>query len=389
MAIAGREVFVLDAARTPVGRAHPEKGAYRDVHPAALLGRVYTGLLERTGVESALVDRAIVGCVYQIAEQSGGITRFAWLQEGLAESTGAATVDVRCGSGQHAVNLAATEIASGAAELILAGGVEHMGRVGFRVNEAAQETWGRAQTPELLERFDLVPQGISAELIARRWGVSRAEMDEFSLRSHRLAAAAARSGAFAREILPVETPAGIQASDQGIRADTSLEALAELRPAFIEDGTVTAGNSSQISDGAAGVLLGTGAAAARVGLRPRARIVDQVLLGVDPVTMLTGPIPATTRILERNRLTIADLDLIEINEAFASVVLAWERELAPEMARVNVRGGAIAVGHPLGSTGARLVTSLVHQLEDLDGTLGLVTMCCAGGIGIATLVERV
>ena len=389
MSSLGRDALIVEAVRTPVGRGHPEKGVYRDVHPAHLLGRVYTEVLGRAGLGSEHVDNAIAGCVYQIAEQSSGITRLAWLQEGLAETTGATTVDVRCGSGQQAVNLAASRIGIGADEIVVAGGVEHMGRVGFPVQGSSQEQWGQAFTPELLERYELVPQGESAELIADRWGISREEMDELALRSHRLAAEAAESGAFDREIVAVDTPQGTVEADQGIRPETTLEALAGLRPAFREDGRVTAGNSSQISDGAAALLLASPAAAERHGLTPRARVVDQVVLGVDPVTMLTGPIPATAKVLARNGLALADLDLIEINEAFASVVLAWHREHPADMDRVNVRGGSIAIGHPLGSTGARLITSLLHELEDTDGELGLVTMCCGGGLGTATLIQRV
>jgi acetyl-CoA acyltransferase len=384
-----RDALIVEAVRTPVGRGHPEKGAYRDIHPADLLGRCYSALLERAGVESAEVDNVIAGCAYQIAEQSAGIARTAWLQQGLAESTGATTVDIRCGSGQQAVHFAALRIAAGVDELVVAGGVEHMGRVGFPVQEGAQAEWGRAFTPELLERHNLVPQGIGAEMIAERWGVERAEMDELALRSHRLAHAATTEGRFTREIVPIAVNAHVQADDQGIRSDTTLEQLGALRPAFKDDGRITAGNSSQVSDGAAALLLASAEKAYALGLRPRARIVDQVVLGVDPVTMLTGPIPATERILERNGLTIGDLDLIEINEAFASVVLAWAREHEPDMERVNPRGGAIALGHPLGSTGARLLTTLLHALEDSDGELGLVTMCCGGGLGTATLIQRV
>ena len=383
------DVFVLEAVRTPVGRAHREKGILRDVHPADLLGRCFEGLLGRADVDSAEVDNVVAGCAYQIAEQSGGVTRSAWLGKGLAESAGATTVDIRCGSGQQAVHFGALRIAAGVDELAVAGGVEHMGRVGFPVQEGAQKEWGRAFTDELLERYDLVPQGIGAEMIAERWGIGREEMDALALRSHRLADEATVGGAFEREILPVEADGELHRHDQGIRPDTSLEALASLKPAFKEDGTITAGNASQVSDGAAALLLGTRAKAQALGVAPRARIVDQVVLGVDPVTMLTGPIPATEKILRRNKLAIGDIDLIEINEAFAAVVLAWEREHRPDMERVNTRGGAIAIGHPLGSTGARLLTTLVHALEDGDKELGLVTMCCGGGLGTATLVQRV
>jgi acetyl-CoA acetyltransferase family protein len=384
-----REVVIVEAVRTPVGRGHPEKGAFKDIHPADLLGQCFAGLLDRAGVDSAEVDNVIGGCAYQIAEQSGGITRSAWLQKGLAETAGATTVDIRCGSGQQAVHFGALRIAAGVDDLVVAGGVEHMGRVGFPVQEGAQAQWGRAFAPELLERYDLVPQGIGAEMIADRWEVTRAEMDEFALRSHQRAEAATREGRFAREILPVQVNSHTVSADQGIRPDTTLERLRELKPAFKPDGKITAGNSSQVSDGAAAVLMASRAKADALGLTPRARVVDQVVLGVDPVTMLTGPIPATEKILARNSLAMTDVDLVEINEAFASVVLAWAREHAPDMDRVNTRGGAIALGHPLGSTGARLITTLLHALEDDDRELGLVTMCCGGGLGTATLIQRI
>jgi len=381
------DALILGAVRTPVGRGHPEKGALREIHPADLLGRTFEGLLERTGVESAEVDNVIAGCVYQSGEQAQGISRNAWLQKGLAETTGATTIDIRCGSGQQAVNFAALKVAGGVDDLVVAAGVEHMGRVGFRVNEGAQKEWGSGFTPELLERYDLVPQGEGAEMIADRYRLTREEMDEFALTSHRRAAAATESGAFDREMLPIETPDGTMDADQGVRPDTDLDQLSSLRTVFREDGRVTAGNSSQVSDGAAALLIGSAEKARELGVRPRARIVDQVVLGVDPITMLTGPIPATRKILDRNRLRMEDIDAIEINEAFASVVLAWQREYGPDMERVNPRGGAIAVGHPLGSTGARLMTTLLHELEDTGGRLGLVTMCCGGGLGTATLIE--
>ena len=375
--------------RTPVGRGHAEKGYYRETHAADLLGRCFEAVLERTGVDANQVDNVIAGCVFQIAEQSSGITRGAWLQKGLPEATGATTVDTRCGSGQQAVNYAALKIAASVDDLVVAGGVEHMGHVGFPVNEAAQKNWGRAFSDELLARYDLVPQGEGAERIAERWDISRREMDELALRSHRLADAATEAGGFAREVLPFRTASETYVRDQGIRADTSLEQLEQLRPAFRRDGRVTAGNSSQISDGAAALLLGSAEKAGELGLRPRAKVVDQVTIGVDPVTILTGPIPATEKILRRNGMTIDDIDIVEINEAFAPVVIAWAREQKPDMDRVNPRGGAMALGHPLGATGARLTTSLLHELEDADKELGLVTMCCGGGIGTATLIQRV
>jgi acetyl-CoA acetyltransferase family protein len=385
----GREAYVVEAVRTPVGRGDREKGSLGEVHPADLLGRVFVELLERAGVDPAAVDNVIAGCVYQVAEQSAGITRNAWLAKGLPETAGATTVDIRCGSGQQAVHFGALRIAAGVDEVVVAGGVEHMGRVGFPVNEAAQQQWGSGFTPELLERYDLVPQGEAAELIADRWGISRAEMDDVALRSQQRAHAATEEGLFAREMLPVAVNGSTIDRDQGIRPGTTAEALAGLRAVFREDGRVTAGNSSQISDGAAALLLTSGDAARAHGLTPRARIVDQVVLGVDPVTMLTGPLPATERILARNGMTLADVDLVEINEAFASVVIAWAREHDADLDRVNVRGGAIALGHPLGATGARLLTTLLHALEDEDKELGLVTMCCGGGLGTATLVQRV
>jgi acetyl-CoA acyltransferase len=381
--------YIVDAVRTPVGRGHSEKGIYKDIHPADLLGRTYEGLISRAGIDPREVDNVIVGCVYQAGEQAAGIARSAWLQKGLPEQTGATTIDIRCGSGQQAVHLAALRVETETDEVVIAGGVEHMGHVGFRVNESHQAQFGRGFTPELLERYNLVSQGEAAELIADQYGISREDMDQLAARSHRLAHAATISGAFAREMLPIQDGDKLHSSDQGIRPDTSAARLAELKPVFREGGRVTAGNSSQVSDAAAGLLLMSGRKAEELGVKPRARVVDQVVLGVDPVTMLTGPIPATRRILERNGLAMSDLDAIEINEAFASVVLAWGAELEPDMDKVNQRGGAIAIGHPLGSTGARLITTLIHELEDHDGELGLVTMCCGGGLGTATLLQRV
>ncbi len=386
----GRDAVIVGAVRTAVGRSHPEKGLYKDLHPVDLLGQTLVGLLETTGIDPAEVENLIVGCVYQIAEQSLGIGRNAWLAEGLPIETGATTLDIRCGSGQQAVNFAALSIAAGVNDVVIAGGVEHMGRVGFKVNEGAQKEWGAAFTDQLLERYSLVPQGEGAERLADTWDISREDMDSFSAESHARAHAATVGGSFDREIIGIKTPSGLVTLDQGIRADSSVESLGALKPIFRNiGGRVTAGNSSQISDGAAALLIMSRAKADSLGLRPRARIVDQVTLGVDPVTMLTGPIPATRKILERNGLSISDLDVIEINEAFASVVLAWQKEFDPAMDRVNPRGGAIALGHPLGSTGARLITTLLHELEDLDGQLGLVTMCCGGGLGTATLIERI
>ncbi len=384
----GREVVIVEAVRTPVGRGHPEKGDYRDVHPVALLAHVYDAVVERAGIDPALIEDVLAGCVHQLGEQQYNVARNAWLHAGLPVETPALTLDRQCGSAQQAVNLGATLIAAGVHDVVIGAGVEHMGHLPFTAGAAVMAELGSPYTPELLERHQLVPQGLSAELIAERWEISREECDAFALRSQQRAARAAAEGRFERETTPVETPDGLVTADQGIRPDTTLEGLAALRPAFKENGRHTAGNSSQISDGAAAILLMERGRADELGLRPRARFVDQTTVGVDPVIMLTGPIPATRRILERNRLTLDDIDLIEINEAFASVVLAWEKELQPDMDRVNVNGGAIALGHPIGSTGARLLTTLLHELERTDARYGLVTMCCGGGLGTATLIER-
>jgi acetyl-CoA acyltransferase len=384
----GREVVIVEAVRTPVGRGHPEKGYYKDVHPNELLGRVWTEVIDRAGIPAELVEDVITGCVQQYGEQSYNIGRNAWLQAGLPIETPATTIDRQCGSAQQAVNFAASLVASGVHDVVIGGGVEHMGHVPLSANGAIAETLGTPFPPPLLERHPLVNQGLSAELIAERWGISRSECDAIALRSHQRAAAATDEGRFAREILPFPVDGTTLDVDQGLRRDTTLEALAELRPAFKEDGLVTAGNSSQVSDGAAAVLLVSRDKANELGLDARARVIDQTTVGVDPVLMLTGPIPATRKILERNRLTMDDIDLVEVNEAFASVIGAWSRELEPDPERVNVNGGAIALGHPLGSTGARLLTTLLHELERRDGTLGMVTMCCGGGLGTATLIER-
>jgi acetyl-CoA acetyltransferase family protein len=272
---------------------------------------------------------------------------------------------------------------------MIGAGVEHMGRVPMGANVAHPDEFGVPFPPELMARYELIPQGLSAELISERWEVTRAEQDELGLRSHQLAARASDEGRFERETIPIQVDGELVASDQGIRRDTSLEALAALKPAFKEGGTVTAGNSSQISDGAAAVLLMAREKAEELGIEPRAVIYDAITVGVDPVIMLTGPIPATQQLLERNGMRIDDLDLIEINEAFASVVGAWRRELRPDMDRVNVNGGALALGHPLGSSGARLITTMVHELERSDSELGLVTMCTAGGTGTGTILQRV
>ena len=377
----GREVVIVEAVRTPIGRGHPEKGYYKDTHP--------NELLERSGVDASEVEDVIAGCVQQIGEQAFNVGRNAWLQAGLPIETPATTVDRQCGSAQQAVNFAAALIASGVHDVVIGSGVEHMGHIPMGVGFKWADEVGSPWPEELMAKYDLVPQGISAEMIADQWEIPRSELDEIGLRSHHRAAKATEEGRFEREIIPFSVNGDTYVTDQGIRPDTSLEALSQLKPAFKPDGKITAGNSSQISDGAAAVLLMERKKAESLGLEPRARILDQTTVGVDPVIMLTGPIPATRKLLDRNKMQMSDIDLVEINEAFASVLAAWRRELEPDMDRVNVNGGAIALGHPLGSTGARLITTLLHELERSDKETGLVTMCCGGGLGTGTLIQRI
>ena len=384
----GREVVIVEAARTPIGRGHPEKGYYKDLHPSNLLAKVYGELFERSGVDPAETGDVIAGCAQQFGEQGVNIGRNAWLEAGLPIETPATTIDRQCGSAQQAVNFAAALIASGVHDVVVGGGVEHMGHISFADGYEVMKEHGSPFSPELMERYDLIPQGLSAEMIADQWEIPRSELDELGLRSQQLAAKATEEGRFERETIPFAVNGDTYVTDQGLR-ETTLEGLAGLKPAFKEDGKITAGNSSQVSDGAAGVLLMAREKADALGLKPRARIFDQTTVGVDPVIMLTGPIPATRKLLERNGMAMDDIDLVEINEAFASVVVAWQRELEPDMDRVNVNGGAIALGHPLGSTGARLITTLLHEMERTDKEMGLVTMCCGGGLGTGTLIERI
>jgi acetyl-CoA acetyltransferase family protein len=359
------------------------------MHPAALLGRTYVELIERAGIDPGQVEDILAGCVQQMGEQAMNVARNAWLQEGLPFETAATTIDRQCGSAQQAVNFGALQVAAGIHDCVIGSGVEHMGHVSFKVGEEVAERYGSPFTPEFFEQHPVEGQGIGAEMIADEWEVPRSELDELALESHRRAAAATERGAFDREMVAIEIDGETIGKDQGIRPETSLEALAALKPAFKPDGKVTAGNSSQISDGAAAVLLTSREKADELGLTPRARIIDQTTVGCDPVKMLEGPIPATTKILARNGMTIDDIDYIEINEAFAPVIAAWRREHNPDMDRVNPRGGAMALGHPLGSTGARLLTTLLHELEDDDKEIGFVTMCCGGGFGTGTLIQRI
>ncbi len=386
----GREALIVEALRTPIGKSHPDRGWYRDTHPNELLGAVYAALLDRTGLAPEVVEDIVVGCTAPFGEQSRNVARNAWLQAGYPPEVPATVLDRRCGSAQTAVEMAAALVASGTHDVVLAGGVEHMGHVPMSSPAKISELYGDPWPPALRERYDFVPQGESAELIAERWDISRPELDEFAVRSHRLAAEAVASARFAREMIPLELDGEVRTSDQAIRPGTSMDTLAGLKTVFREqNGRITAGTSSPIADGAAGLVLASPEGADRYGLRPRARVLDQTTVGVDPIIMLTGPIPATRKLLERNGMTIDDIDLVEINEAFSSVVLAWERELKPDMDRVNVNGGAIALGHPVGATGSRLFGTLLAELERRDAEIGLVTMCCGGGLGTATLVQRV
>ena len=385
----GREVVIVSAVRTPIGRGHKEKGYYKDTHPNALLAKTYTEVIDRAGIDPNEVEDVIAGCVMQFGEQGTNIARNAWLQAGLPIEAAATTVDRQCGSAQQAVNFASAQIAAGVHDVVVAGGVEHMGHFPFAAAIETMQTFGSPFPPELMDKHNLIPQGLSAEMIADQWEIPRSELDELAVRSHQRAAKATEEGRFEREIVPFQVNGDTYVTDQGIRPDTTIEKLAELKPAFKPDGKITAGNASQVSDGASAVLMMSADKADALGLTPRARIIDQTTVGVDPVIMLTGPIPATQKLLQRNGMTMDDIDLVEINEAFAPVVAAWQRELNPDMDRVNVNGGAMALGHPLGSTGARLITTLLHELERTDQQVGLVTMCCGGGLGTGTLIERV
>ena len=387
---AGRPVFIVEAVRTPIGKSHPERGWFRDVHPNAMLAACYTDLITRTGIDPAVVEDLVIGCTAPFGEQSRNIGRNAWLQAGYPPEVPATVLDRRCGSAQTAVEMAAALIASGTHDVVIAGGVEHMGHVPIDSPAKISELYGDPWPPELRELYSFVHQGESAGLIADRWDITRLEMDEFASRSHQLAAAAIAEGRFDAEMVAMTLDGEVRSSDQCVRPGTTTETLAGLKPAFRkQDGRITAGSSSPISDGAAAVLLCSAEAAQRHGLATRARVVDQTTVGVDPIIMLTGPIPATRKLLDRNGLTVDDIDLYEVNEAFSSVVLAWQRELKADPDRVNVNGGAIALGHAVGATGARLIATMVAELERRQADLGLVTMCCGGGLGTGTLLQRV
>jgi acetyl-CoA C-acetyltransferase len=389
------DVVIVEAVRTPVGRRN---GGLSTVHPADLLGTALTEVVARSGIDPAEVEQVVGGCVSQVGEQSFNVMRTAWLSAGLPLGTAASTVDSQCGSSQQATNLAASLVASGVVDVAIACGVELMSRVPIGSNSSKQLGLGVPIPKTYFPRYEFTSQFEGAERIADKWGITRTDTDEFGLLSQQRAARAWAEGRFDTQVVAVDAsdvddegkPTGTThhvARDEGLR-DTSLEALAALKPVARPDGVHTAGSSSQISDGAAALLMMTADKAAELGLRTRARIVDTCLVGVDPILMLTGPIDATQRLLARTGMALADIDLVEINEAFASVVLAWQRELGADLDRTNPNGGAIALGHPLGATGAFLMTKAIHELERTDGSRALITMCCGGGLGTGTIIER-
>ena len=383
--------FIVDVVRTPFAKGR-EGGALSAVHPVDLLARTLKGLVARTGVDPGAVDDVIAGCVIQVGEQAANIGRQAWLAAGFPETVPAVTIDRKCGSAQQAMDFAAQGVMAGAYDLAVACGVEMMSRVPMRSNRLGKDNLG----PMLRQRYPagLVHQGISAELIAARWGLAREELDAYALRSHRRAAAAEDRGLFARDILPIDGAS----TDESIRRTTSAEKLAALEPAFVDAETaarfpeigwvVTAGNASQVTDGASAMLIASEEAAQRLKRPPRAAITHFAVSGDDPLYMLTGVIPATEKLLARSGRTLADIDCFEVNEAFASVVLAWTKALGADLDRVNVNGGAIAFGHPVGASGGRLTANLIGSLEETGGRLGLQTMCESGGMANATLIER-
>jgi acetyl-CoA acetyltransferase family protein len=385
-----REAVIVEAVRTPVGRRN---GSLKGWHAVDLLALVLADVVRRAGIDPALVDDVIAGCVSQVGEQSLNVARNAALAAGFPESVAGTTIDRQCGSAQQAAHFAAQGVMSGAYDIAIACGVEMMSRVPLGSNVANGP--GAAFGPLMNARYNdgLVNQGISAEMIAEKWHLDRSALDAFSLESHRRAASATAAGRMSAQIVPVtvkddDGTERIFSNDEGVRSDTTMEKLAGLKTAFKADGVVTAGNSSQISDGAAAMLIMERGVAERLNLKPRARFVSFAVAGDDPVLMLTAPIPATKKVLERANLTLADIDRVEINEAFASVVLAWEKELGTDLSRVNVNGGAIAIGHPLGASGARIMTDLLYELERSGGRYGLQTMCEGGGMANATLIER-
>ncbi len=391
----GRTVVIVDAVRTPVGRRN---GGLSSLHPTDLLGVVQKAIIERTGIDPSEVEQVVGGTVSQVGAQSFNITRTAWLSAGLPLTTACTTVDTQCGSSQQATGLAASLIASGVVDVALACGVESMSRVPIGSNSKKELGLGTPVSKSYFEQYEFTSQFEGAERIAEKWGIDRNDTDRFGLASQERAARAWAEGRFDGQFVEVTAPdldeqgeptgsTHVVARDEGMR-ETTLEKLATLKPVARENGVHTAGNSSQISDGAGAVLMMTLEKANELGLKPRARIVDNCIVGVDPVLMLTGPIDATQRLLERNNLTIDQIDTFEINEAFASVVLAWAKEVGADLDKTNPNGGAIALGHPLGGTGVILTTKALYELERTGGRYGIISMCCGGGLGTGTLIER-
>jgi acetyl-CoA C-acetyltransferase len=388
-----KEVYVVEAVRSPLGR---RRGGLAGMHAADLLGAVQQAALQRTGIDPSEVGQVIGGCVSQVGEQAFDIARTAWLAAGLPLEVPATTVDSQCGSSQQATSLATGLVGSGLEDLVLSCGIESMSRVPLGAN-FADKALGRPVPKSYFQRYAFKSQFQGAELIASEYGITREQADAFGLRSQQRAIEAWSEGRFEREVVAVEAPLLDDSGeptgqthrvsrDEGLR-ETSLEKLAALKP-VLDGGIHTAGTASQITDGAAAVLLASASAVKRLGLRPRARVVDAVLVGVDPVTMLKGPIPATRKLLARTKLKMQEIDVFEVNEAFASVVLAWQRECDPDPERVNPNGGAIALGHPTGATGDRLLTTALYELERTGGRYALVAMCCGGGLGTGTILER-
>src|SRR2546425_3281462 len=379
-----RDAVIISGWRTPFGK---RGGQFSGLHPVEMLSFTLKALIERTGINPELVEDVIGGCVGQVGEQALTVTRSAWLDAGLPESTPATTVDRQCGSGLQAIQFAAQGVMAGGYDLVVACGVENMSRVplGSQVSPDHSPMTQAVRDRYHVEHFN---QAIGAEMIAKKWGLSRAALDEYSARSHARAATATAKGWLAQEIVPVPINGGAVEHDQGIRPETSVEKLATLKPAFEGLELLTAGNSSQISDGAGAVLIASRQKAEELGLQPRARFVQFTQVGSDPVMMLTGPIPATRRVLQRAGLSTQDIDLFEVNEAFAPVCLAWQEELGVGVDRLNVNGGAIALGHPLGASGVRLVLTALNELERRDGHYALTAICEGGGMANASIIER-
>ena len=381
------DAVIVEAVRTAIGRRN---GRLSRVRPDDLLALTLAEVVKRAGVDPAQVDDVVVGCVTETGEQGMNIGRAAVLIAGFPIEVPGTTINRFCGSGQQAVNFAAQGVLSGAQDVVIGAGVESMSRVPM-----GSDAFGPGEgpvSPKLTDLFEIIPQGNSAEMIAKKWGFSRAQLDEFAYQSHAKAGQAIQDGRFRREILPIDVKSNGTSdrfeTDEGVRIPPSREKMAQLKPSFQEDGVVTAGNSSQISDGASAVLVMSAEKAKSLGLKPRARIVAQAIVGSEPTIMLTGPIPATQKVLKKAGLQLKDIDLFEVNEAFAPVVLAWQHETGADMEKVNYNGGAIALGHPLGASGARLITTMLHELERQDARYGLSTMCIGYGMGIATIVER-